>query len=84
MNPILIVDDCLEDRMFAERLFHECKIMNPLVPLFGGQQCLDYFGRALPEELPALVLIDLAMPDRMGCRCCGSCAGEGQGRRRFL
>ena len=62
MQPILIVDDSADDRLFAQRVFRDCQILNPLIGLSGGQQCLDYFADILAKDMPALVLIDLAMP----------------------
>jgi len=66
MQPVLIVDDSADDRLFAQRIFRECKILNPLIGLSGGQQCLDYFDDICAKDIPALVLIDLSMPHPNG------------------
>jgi two-component system response regulator len=62
MQPILIVDDSADDRLFAQRVFRESRILNPIIGLGGGQRCLDYFTDIRAKDIPALVLIDLAMP----------------------
>jgi len=69
MLPILIVDDSPEDRSFAERAFRLNRIRNPIILIGGGKRCLEYFkgeGEFEGRELPALVFIDLAMPDVSG------------------
>ena len=66
MLPILIVDDSPEDRSFAERAFRLNRIRNPIILIGGGKRCLEYFkgeGEFEGRELPALVFIDLAMPE---------------------
>ena len=62
MQPVLIVDDSADDRLFAQRVFRESRILNPIIGLGGGQRCLDYFTDIRAKDIPALVLIDLAMP----------------------
>lgn len=63
MRPILLVDDLSEDLAMAERVFSECKILNPLISLKSGKDCLAYFKTlADGEPGPCLALIDLVMP----------------------
>jgi CheY-like chemotaxis protein len=78
MRPILIVDDSAEDRLLAYRVFLDCKILNPIVLLAGGEECLEYFQNAHSEDLPALVMIDLAMPVS-GVRVLGQLCGSASG-----
>src|SRR5688572_20579252 len=67
MMPIVIVDDSSEDLLFAERVLRECKILNPIVALKSGKECLEYFQRLDPRvDSPCLALIDLVMPHPNG------------------
>ena len=66
MMPIVIVDDASEDLLFAERVLEECKILNPIVALKSGQECLEYFRRLEAGNAPCLALIDLVMPPPNG------------------
>ena len=63
MMPVVIVDDSSEDLLFAERILRECKVLNPIVAMKTGQECIDYFNRLNADaESPCLALIDLVMP----------------------
>ena len=67
MMPVVIVDDASEDLLFAERILRECKVLNPIVAMKTGQECIDYFNRLDPDaESPCLALIDLVMPHPNG------------------
>ena len=67
MMPIVIVDDASEDLLFAERILRECKVLNPIVTLKTGQECIDYFKQLGPDsQSPCLALIDLVMPHPNG------------------
>lgn len=64
MLPIIIVDDCLEDALLAQRVFAHCKVQNPILILNSGKACLDYFCGAEPHQsrsVPCLLLLDLVM-----------------------
>jgi CheY-like chemotaxis protein len=81
MLPVVIVDDASQDLVFAERVFAECKILNPLVCLKGGKECLEYFSKLGPgDKYPCLALIDLMMPHPNGVevlrRLCNSPSGK--------
>jgi CheY-like chemotaxis protein len=67
MMPVVIVDDASEDLIFAERILRECKVLNPIVAMKTGQECIDYFKSLDPNaESPCLALIDLVMPQPNG------------------
>lgn len=66
MSPIVIVDDSSEDLLFAQRILKECKILNPVVLLKSGRECVDYFQNLSIDEAPGLVLVDLVMPHPNG------------------
>ena len=67
MMPVVIVDDASEDLIFAERILRECKVLNPIVAMKTGQECIDYFkGLDQNAESPCLALIDLVMPNPNG------------------
>ena len=65
---ILLVEDNLSDADLARRAFKKSNVLNPLVHVEDGQEALDYLfskgqyaGRD-PQDLPALVLLDLKLP----------------------
>jgi len=67
---IMYVDDSEDDIIMARRAFKKSKLLNDIVTLSDGQECLDYiFGEGefdtKPERLPAVILLDLNMP-RLG------------------
>lgn len=71
MVPIVIVDDSKEDLLLAERVFRECKYVNPLYLLSSGAACIDFLQKNYrvhegqkPE--PCLLFMDLAMPNLNG------------------
>lgn len=64
MVPILIVDDSREDRILAQRVLAESRILNPVVPISSGKVCVQYFlGKSTNAEpqLPCIVLLDMIM-----------------------
>ncbi|MGZ8940358.1 MAG: response regulator [Limisphaerales bacterium] len=66
MSPIVIVDDSSEDLLFAQRIVKECKILNPVVLLKSGLECLEHFQNVGIDGAPGLVLVDLVMPHPNG------------------
>jgi response regulator RpfG family c-di-GMP phosphodiesterase len=65
MMPIVIVDDMEADLVLAERVLHQCKLLNPIVRIQSGNGCIAYFEEMDRHEgrvLPCLLLIDLVMP----------------------
>ena len=81
MQPVLIVDDSADDRLFAQRVFRESRILNPIVGLSSGRACLEYFTDIHPKDIPALVLIDLAMPHPNGIEVLQQLCDTGWGAR---
>ena len=69
MMPILIVDDSGEDATLARRVLEQCKIVNPVLLLKSGQECIAYFDRLgshAAGTLPCLLLLDLSMQPTSG------------------
>ena len=56
--------------MFAQRVLAECKILNPIVLLKSGRECLNYFLSIAADDAPGLVLVDLVMPHPNGVEVC--------------
>ncbi len=65
MLEILIIDDSAEDLGFVERVFRQCKVLNPIKLLHSGDECVALF-----EENSAsnryLVILDLLMAPTNG------------------
>src|SRR5688500_4986473 len=64
MLPIVIVDDSREDALLAVRVLKRCKVMNPIIVLGSGQDCIDFFegkGEHGNRSLPCLLFLDLSM-----------------------
>ena len=74
MEPkvILLVEDNPDDEFLTLRSLETNRIVNEVVVLRDGQAALDWlFGSAegggrSPEELPAIILLDLKMPKVSG------------------
>ncbi|MGH7565764.1 MAG: response regulator [Gemmatimonadota bacterium] len=67
MGSILLVEDTEDDIELTRRALKKNKLTNPLVVARDGQEALDYLlgnGAAQqdPDELPAIVLLDLQLP----------------------
>ena len=63
LNPILIVDDDLEDHMMLEEYFKDVGISDKVTFLVNGQLALQYLeGISDSAELPKLLVLDLNMP----------------------
>ena len=64
MLPIVITDDSTEDAFLTSRVLQQCKIVNPIIVLTSGEECLKYFkgeGEHANRTLPCLLFLDLAM-----------------------
>jgi two-component system, response regulator len=67
-KPILVVEDDPLDREMIELAFKRAAIERPVVTVSDGQEALDYlqaqgqFRERHPEDLPAVIILDLAMP----------------------
>ena len=68
LSPILLIEDDPGDASVVRRTLSACRIPNELVVIGDGGDALDYlFGLGAWQhrdvrELPALVLLDLALP----------------------
>ncbi|HEV8541426.1 MAG TPA: response regulator, partial [Verrucomicrobiae bacterium] len=57
---IVVVDDSAEDLSLVGRLLRQCNLMNPVVALASGAECIKWL-KANSSRLPVLVLMDLIM-----------------------
>ncbi|HWX23114.1 MAG TPA: response regulator [Candidatus Binatia bacterium] len=68
----LLVEDSEEDVFLLRRVFLKANIINPLQVVKGGREALAYLSGSGPyanraeHPFPALVLLDLNMPDMNG------------------
>jgi two-component system response regulator len=71
IRPILLVEDSLADAELAMDALKDANLINPIVHLEDGVDCLDFlYGRGTfagrePVE-PAVVLLDIKMPRLSG------------------
>ena len=70
MFPICLVDDSRDDLMLEERALRQCRIVNPIKSLLGGEACVDFltkhYGLNAPRTPAPLLFIDLTMPGMDG------------------
>ena len=84
---ILLVEDNPSDIALTQRAFAKSHIANELMVAEDGQAALDYlFGSTngtptLPNELPALVLLDLKLPKVSGLEVLRNIRGNPRTRR---
>src|SRR6185436_9384889 len=63
INPILIVDDDVEDHMMLDEYFREVGISDKVTFLINGQLALQYLDSIEDaSQLPKLLVLDLNMP----------------------
>ena len=63
INPILIVDDDVEDHMMLDEYFKEVGISDKVTFLINGQLALQYLESIEDNsQLPKLLVLDLNMP----------------------
>src|SRR5438045_6914903 len=71
-KPILSADDDPNDVALIQRVFRQCRILNPIQVLPNGTEVLAYLKGDAPYPDPALhpnpilLLLDLKMPNRSG------------------
>ena len=67
-KPILVVEDDPTDREMIALAFKRAGVASPVVTVEDGQEALDYlqaqgrFWERHPEDLPAVIVLDLDMP----------------------
>jgi CheY-like chemotaxis protein len=67
-KPILVVEDNPADREMIALAFKRAEVASPVVTVEDGQEALDYlqaqgrFRERHPEDLPAVIVLDLDMP----------------------
>lgn len=63
-----MVDDSESDAFLARKCYERSKLVNELVNLSSADALLDYLEavRAGAKTMPALVLLDINMPDKSG------------------
>ena len=64
MVQLVIVDDSQEDLDLIERLFRQCKILNPIKSLHSGEECISFLKQHYSTSLhlePCLVFLDMVM-----------------------
>jgi two-component system response regulator len=60
-QPILVVDDSIDDFEATKRAFAKANLVNAIKHARSGQEALDYL-RSETEAKPGLILLDLNMP----------------------
>ncbi len=67
-GPIVMVDDSPDDILIARRCYRRAGLHNPFVTLDGGTALLAHLDEvdAGVAPMPALVLLDINMPDMNG------------------
>jgi CheY-like chemotaxis protein len=83
LRPILYAEDSGDDAFLMERAFRKANFLNQLKVVYNGQQAIDYLaGKALFADravypMPAMVLLDLKMPQKTGLEVLQWIRGEG-------
>ena len=66
-RKILVVDASADEVAHTQRVFKQCKILNPLQVLADGYEALEYLDGKKPNRvMPVLVLLDLRVPRLSG------------------
>ncbi|MET4676802.1 MULTISPECIES: response regulator [unclassified Luteibacter] len=71
LHTILIVEDSMADAEMAMDALKEAKLVNPVVHVEDGVDCLDWLHRRGPYATrdpgdPAVILLDIKMPRKDG------------------
>jgi CheY-like chemotaxis protein len=72
LATILLVEDMPSDATLIRRGFEKTQVLNPIVWVKNGQEALGYlsglgqYGDRMKYPLPALVLLDLDLPEMSG------------------
>lgn len=65
---VLLVEDNPDDVTLTQMAFQRCRIANPLVVVYDGQEALDFlFGQGKytgrdTSNIPAVIILDLKLP----------------------
>lgn len=67
-GPVVMVDDSPDDILIARRCYRRAGLPNPFLTLDGGMALLEHLRAVEAGEapMPALVLLDINMPDLNG------------------
>ena len=66
-SPVLIAEDSPDDLFFAQRIFQQVGVRNPIVAVADGQEAIDYLARCVEtDDIPCLALLDIKMPRLSG------------------
>lgn len=72
LSTILLVEDTLSDATLIQRGFDKSNVQNPIVWVKNGQDALGYlsgfgqYGDRIRYPMPALILLDLDLPQMTG------------------
>ena len=72
LPTILLVEDTPSDATLIRRAFEKTKVLNPIIWTRNGQEALGYlsglgqYGDRIKYPLPALILLDLNLPEMSG------------------
>jgi CheY-like chemotaxis protein len=72
LPTILLVEDTPSDATLIRRAFEKTKVLNPIIWTRNGQEALGYlsglgqYGDRIKYPLPALILLDLDLPEMSG------------------
>lgn len=61
MQPVLVVEDSIDDFEATMRAFSKTNLANPIKHVFSGQEALTYLNDASNPK-PGIILMDLNMP----------------------
>jgi CheY-like chemotaxis protein len=67
-GPVILVDDNAGDALIARSCYEESALTNPFLTMATGRELLAYLDEVVAGRapVPALVLLDIAMPEMNG------------------
>jgi two-component system response regulator len=86
LKTILLVEDSMADAEMAVDALREAKLLNPIVHVEDGVDCMDYLHRRgrfadRDDSDPAVVLLDIKMPRMDGLEVLKQMRGDANLRR---